>query len=63
MTKTPGTLKRISLYTFTTDVNATAIKKNKDKDRDKKNLANIEYYNCKQKDYYSNKCLGKELKN
>ena len=46
-----------------TGVNATAIRKDKDKDKDKKDLAIIECYICKQKDYYTNKCLEKEPKN
>ena len=31
-----------------TDVNATAIRKNKNIDKDKKDLSNIKYYTCKQ---------------
>ena len=33
------------------------------KDKDKKDLANIECYNYKQKSHYANKCPIKELKN
>ena len=46
-----------------TGVNATAVRKDKDKDKDKKDFSNIEYYTCKQKDYYANKCPKKEPKN
>ena len=45
----------------TIDINATAIRKNKNKD--KKDLANIKYYNYKQKDHYTNKYPKKEPKN
>ena len=44
-----------------TGVNATAVRK--DKDKDKKNLSNIECYTCKQKGHYTNKCPEKEPKN
>ena len=44
-------------------VNATTIRKDKDKNKDKKELSNIEYYSCKQKGFYANKCPEKELKN
>ena len=47
--------------TPTTGVNATAVRK--DKDKDIKDLSNIECYTCKQKDYYTNKYPEKEPKN
>ena len=34
-----------------------------DKDKDKKDLANIEYYNYKQKGHYTNKYPKKDPKN
>ena len=46
-----------------TGVNATVIRKDKNKDKDKKNLSNIECYTYKQKGYYANKCPKKEPKN
>ena len=46
-----------------TSVNATTVRKNKDKNKDKKDLSNIECYTCKQKGYYASKCPEKEPKN
>ena len=47
--------------TPTTGVNAITIRKNKDKT--KKDLGNIEYYNYKQKGHYANKYPKKKTKN
>lgn len=43
-----------------TKVNITEIfKKDKDKNKDKKDLSHIEYHACRQKSYYANKCPKK----
>ena len=52
-----------SQNTPATGVNAIAIRKNKNKNKDKKDLANIECYNYKQKGYYVNKYLEINPKN
>ena len=49
--------------TLATGINATTIKKDKDKNKDIKNLSNIECYTCKQKSHYANKYPKKEPKN